>query len=135
VRRRHYFGKNARISALIKSDGTRIIEADSGNARWAVRTAVSITEHELGAGITKHEINHLWRKPVIDRNRDQTGAHDAEARSEILRAIGRKDRDTVAAFESPPRKCASDRVCRRIKGSITDFPCLSLRTQVDDRDF
>src|SRR5262249_42166328 len=111
-----------------------VVEADSRNARWAVRAPVSITEHELGAGITKHEINHLWRKPVIDRNRDQTGPHDAEARSEVLRAIGRKDRNTVATFQSPPRKCASDCVCRGVKVSITDFPC-SLPTQVDDRDF
>jgi hypothetical protein len=99
-----------------------------------VRTALSITEHELGVGITKHEINHLRRKTVINWNCHQTGAHYAEARSKVLRAIGRQERNTVTAFESSLRKCASDAVCHGIKSDIADFPRLTLRAQVDDRD-
>src|SRR5258708_27647902 len=114
--------------------GAFTAETDQGQVRRTVGEAFRIAEHEPGAGILHDEMDSLARKLEIHRHRDEAGAHDAVIRREILGAVGRKDRDPLAALEATGEQGARDAVRHLVERAVADLARRLLAAEIDDRD-
>src|SRR5262249_57412748 len=62
----------------------------------------------------------IWELEV-DWHSDEAGAHDAVVRREELGAVGREDRDPVAALEAARQQGARDAVRHLVEGAIAEL--------------
>ena len=106
---------------------------DARQLRRAIRAARCITEHELCAGILEDEADGRTRKLEIHRHRDKARAHRPETRGEVLRAVGGKDRDPIAAPKGAPAQRPRDRLGHLVEPRISEFARYLLAAEVDDR--
>ena len=76
----------------------------------------------------------LARKPVVHRHRDQARAHDAVIGGDEFGAVGRQDRDAVAACKAALRQRARDALRHGVELGIGVFARHLLAAEIDDRD-
>ena len=76
----------------------------------------------------------LARELEIDRHGDEAGPHDAEIGREIFGAIGRQDRDPLAAREAAGEQGAGDAVRHRVERAIAELARGLLAAEIDERD-
>ena len=93
-----------------------------------------IAEHELGARVADHEFDGGAGTLDIHRHCDETRAHDAVTRREILGPVGRKNCRPVAARESTIGDCVGRAIGHRIEVSKGELARLLLAAEVDDGD-
>jgi hypothetical protein len=85
-------------------------EADRREARRRQPKPGGIAKQQLRPGIIEDAGDGRGREPMIDRHGNEAGAHDAVICSDEFRAVGREDRDPVAAREPVPGKRAGGAV-------------------------
>src|SRR4029079_2316851 len=74
----------------------------------AILAAGPIAEHELGAGVLEDEVDGRIWKPVVNRYRDETCAHDAEIGGDVFGAVGRQNGDAIPTLETAFGQRAGD---------------------------
>ena len=76
----------------------------------------------------------LLRELEVHRHRDKARAHDAVIGREIFGAVGREDRDAVAAREAALGQRARDAVRHGVELGIAEFARRLLAAEIDDGD-
>ena len=76
----------------------------------------------------------LLRKPVVHRHRDEARAHDAEIGRDEFGAVGREDRDAVAALEAALGERARHADRHGVELEIGVLGRHLFAAEIDDRD-
>ncbi len=122
------------VQERIKTVGALGAERDDRQIVRTILAPLRIAEHELGAGILDDEMDGLLREFEIHRHRDEARTHDAVVGREIFGAIGREDRDPVAADEAAPGQRTRDAIRHGVELEIAELAWRLLAAEIDDRD-
>jgi hypothetical protein len=134
TRRRDDRVERSLVQERIKAVGTLGAERDDRQIARTILAALRIAKHELGAGILDDEVDGLLREFEIHRHGDEARTHDAVVGREIFGAIGRKDRDPVAAREAALGQRPRDAIRHGVELEIAELARRLLTAEVDDRD-
>src|SRR5215467_6015372 len=107
-------------------------EAHRGKLRWALLPSRRITKHQPRAGIADDEFDNGVGKAIVDRDSDQSRAHDAVISDDELRPVDGQDRDSIAPAKSAGRQGARDAPGHAIDLRVSEAP-LTLPTEINDR--
>jgi hypothetical protein len=110
-----------------------LLDGDGRHQRADQRRALGIGDRQLDDRVL-HDVRYgLARQLVVDADRDEAGRHGGHVEHEIVGAVGRDDRDRLAALQAALQEAAGQRRDARPRLAVAQAELLvALRRDLDD---